>query len=132
MSHGHALTAGIVVLLLSGFLGCARQSAKAPPPTQKVEGVVLRKDGKPVAGGGVEFRHATKPEFVSLGEVGADGRFTLRTMGGVSDAAGAQEGEHTVTYTPASAKQEEMIPVTLSKKYMIKAGDNNITVTLED
>jgi hypothetical protein len=132
MAHRHALIAGLALLLISGFLGCARQTAKPPPPTQKVEGIVLRKDGKPVSGGGVEFRHATKPEFVSLGEVGPDGRFTLRTMGGISDAVGAQEGEHTVTYTPASAKQEEMIPVTLSKKYMIKAGDNEITVTLEN
>ncbi len=132
MARGHALTAGLVLLFLSGFLGCAGQPAKTPPPTQKVEGVVLRKDGKPVTGGGVEFRHVANPEFVSLGEVGADGRFTLRTMGGTTDTTGAQEGEHTVTFTPASAKQEEMIPVTLSKKYMIKAGDNNITVTLEN
>jgi len=132
MARGHTLIVGLALLLLSGFLGCARQTAKPPPPTQKVEGIVLRKDGKPVTGGGVEFRHATNPEFVSLGEVGADGRFTLRTMGGVSDAGGAQEGEHTVTYTPAASKQEEMIPVTLSKKYTIKAGDNNITVTLEN
>lgn len=132
MSHGRALTAGLVLLVLSGFLGCARQSVKAPPPTQKAEGVVLRKDGKPVTGGSVEFRHATNPEFVSLGNVGTDGRFTLRTMGGLSDAAGAQEGEHTVTYTPASAKQEEMIPITLSKKYVINSGENNITVTLEN
>jgi hypothetical protein len=132
MAHRHALIVGLALLLLSGFLGCARQTAKPPPPTQKVEGVVLRKDGKPVSRGGVEFRHATKPEFVSLGEVGADGRFTLRTMGGVSDAAGAQEGEHTVTYTPHAEKQEDIIPVTLSKKYVIKPGDNNITVTLEN
>jgi len=132
MAHGHALITGLALLLLAGFLGCARQTAKPPPPTQKAEGIVLRKDGKPVTGGSVEFRHATNPKFVSMGDVGADGRFTLRTMGGASDAAGAQEGEHTVTYTPASAKQEEMIPVTLSKKYVIKAGDNEITVTLEN
>ena len=132
MLRRSAVPTGLVFAVAALFLGCSRALVQAPPPTQKVEGVVLRKDGKPAGPGGIEFRHATKPEFVSLGDVDSEGKFTLRTMGGSQDAAGAQEGEHTVTYTPQSDKQELMIPVTLSKKYVIKSGDNNITVKLEN
>jgi hypothetical protein len=130
--HRFFLTA-TAVLLFSGLIsGCGSGQRVSPPPvTHKTEGVVLKKDGKPVTGGSVEFRHATMPEFVSLGDVGADGRFTLRTMGGNQDASGGQEGEHTVTYTPPLNAQGETNSIMLSKKYTIKSGDNNITVTLE-
>jgi len=132
MTRNHVWTAGFGMLLVTLFLGCGTGQQVAPPPqTHKTEGVVLKKDGKPVSGGSVEFRHATKPEFVSLGEVGQDGRFTLRTMGGSQDVSGGQEGEHTVTYTPTPNAQGETNPVMLLKTYMIKSGDNNITVTLE-
>ena len=132
MARCQVLTAGLSLLLLSGMLGCGSgQPAKAPPPTEKAGGIVLNKNGKPVSGGSVEFRHAAKPEFVSLGDVGPDGKFTLQTTGGAADAAGAQEGEHTVTYTPPLNDKGETEPITLSKKYTVKAGANNITVTLE-
>ena len=131
MARCRIFMAGFGLLLVASLLGCGGQQVKAPPPTHKTEGVVMQKNGKPVAGGSVEFRHAAKPEFVSLGEVGPDGRFTLRTMGGSQDTSGAQEGEHDVTYTPPLNAKGETDPMTLSKKYMIKSGDNNITVTLE-
>jgi len=130
--HYTALT-GIGSLLLSGLLlGCGSGQRLPPPPTtHKTEGVVLKKDGKPVSGGSIEFRHATNPELVSLGDVGEDGRFTLRTMGSSRDVSGGQEGEHTVTYTPPLNAKGETNSMMLSKKYVIKSGDNNITVTLE-
>ncbi len=131
MTRRCTVLTGLASLIFSLIFGCSSQRVEPPPPTQKVEGVVLRKDGKPAGPGAIEFRHAKNPEFVSLGDVGADGKFVLRTIGGRQDAAGAQEGEHTVTYTPSSEKQEQMIPMELSKKYVIKAGDNNLTVTLE-
>ncbi len=132
MARCQVLMAGLALLLGAGLFGCGSgQTAKAPPPTEKAAGIVLNKNGKPVTGGGIEFRHDTKPEFVSLSDVGPDGRFTLRTMGGTADAAGAQEGEHTVTYMPPLNANGETTPVILSKKYTIKAGANDITVTLD-
>lgn len=132
MARFHVWLAGFGMLLASALLGCGSgQRVAPPPPTHKTEGVVLKKDGKPVNGGSVEFRSVQTPEFVSLGDVGQDGRFTLRTMGGSQDVAGAQEGENTVTYTPPLNDKGETNPVVLTKTYAIKAGDNNITVTLE-
>ena len=127
-----AFRGGFGLFVLAAFIGCGNAEPVKAPPTNKVEGVVVRPNGKPALRGAIEFRHVAKPEFPSMGEVDADGRFSLRTIAGNNqNVVGAQEGEHTVTYTPTSEKQEEMIPVTLSKKYMVKAGDNNITVTLE-
>jgi hypothetical protein len=110
--------------------GCS--SEPPPPPTFKVEGRVVRKDNQPYIGGGyIEFRNVANPQHLSVGRIGDDGTFTLKTIAGNRSVAGAQAGAHTVTITPAGDGQM-MRAVQLKKRYSIRAGEaNTIVVKLE-
>jgi hypothetical protein len=123
-----SLCAGPVVLAVVLFAGCGGDVAK-DPTTHPVRGKVVDRSGKPLTAGSVEFRPVGKSEGNSFGEIQADGKFTLDTVTTKKKLKGAQEGEHEVMVIidPKGA----IPPVTLKKKYVIKPGDNDITVQLE-
>ena len=131
MARWHACIIGAGLLCLAGFLGCSGETIKAPP-TQRVQGMVLRKDGKPFPGGTIEFRSSNDPGIGTMGIIADDGSFTLQTISGNRQASeGIPEGEFTVTVTPKVNEKGETESQELSKPYTIKAGDTKITVTLE-
>jgi hypothetical protein len=107
-------------------------SEPPPPPTFKVEGRVVRKDSQPYTGGGyIEFRNVANPQHLSVGQIGDDGTFTLKTIAGNRSVEGAQAGAHTVTVTPAGDGQMTHA-MQLKKRYSISAGETNtIVVKLE-
>jgi hypothetical protein len=124
------LAAAITGLGLAGLPGCT--SEPAAPPTYKVEGNVVHKNNKAYTGGGlIEFRNARNPQNSTLGQIGEDGSFTLKTIVGNHSVLGAQDGEHTVTITPAGDGQK-MHAMQLKTRYTVKAGETNtIVVKLE-
>jgi hypothetical protein len=111
---------------LAAFSGC---NSEAPPPaTFKVEGKVVRKDNQAYTGGGhIEFRNAVNPQHGSFGQIGVDGSFTLATIVGNRKVAGAQEGEHSVTVTPAGDGQMTKA-LQLKTHYTVKAVETNTLV----
>jgi hypothetical protein len=122
----------LLLVLVVVFLGMPACSTESGPPTFRVNGKIVRKDGKPYTGKGhVEFRLAAQPQHASFGMVEEDGSFTLKTIVGNRSVAGAQEGEHTVTFTPPGDGQQ-LRSVTLKTHYTVKAGDaNTLIVKLE-
>jgi hypothetical protein len=115
---------------LATLPGCT--SEPPPPATFKVEGKVVRKDNKAYTGGGhIEFRNATHPQHGSFGQIGDDGSFTLKTIAGNRSVDGAQEGEHSVTITPAGDGQMTKA-MQLKTRYTVRASETNtIVVKLE-
>lgn len=91
-------------------------------PTAKVRGRVLTCEGKPATGGVVEFwpidapdktgRRPGNPGQVSRGTVGADGTFTLVSIGiqGAKDTDGAVTGPQRVTFKMPPTKRPVMTP----------------------
>lgn len=76
---------------LSGVAGC---SGEAIYPAS---GKVTFADGKPLAGGEVEFRSTVNPLMIARGFVGEDGAFRLSTR---ETGDGALVGEHEVAVHP--------------------------------
>jgi hypothetical protein len=122
-----AIFAGLGAVSLSG---CGTDSTT--PLTFRVDGKVVRNDNTPYTGGGhIEFRNTANPQHTSLGQIGEDGSFTLKTIAGSRSLDGAQEGEHRVTVTPAGDGQKTRA-MQLKKRYAIVAGETNtIVVRLE-
>ena len=131
MARWRSHFAGAAFVFLSALLGCGGETVTALP-TQKIEGAVVQKNGKPFPGGTIEFRNAKDPSFGTMGKVTEDGAFTLNTIAGNRQTAGGiPEGDYTVTVTPTPNAKGETQPQTLTKPYAIRAGDTKITVTLE-
>jgi|ERR1043166_4909142 hypothetical protein len=118
-------------LLLAFLAGCP--SGPPPPTTHKVEGSVVRKDGKPFTGGGhIEFINVANPQHRSFGTLDSEGAFTLRTIAGTQNIEGAQEGDHSVTIMLAEGDGKNPQRIELKKRYTIQAGEvNTIVVRLE-
>jgi hypothetical protein len=115
-----------LVVVVLGMPACS--SEPPAPPTFRVDGKIVRKDGKPYTGGGsVEFRLAAHPQHGGFGVVADDGTFTLKTIAGNRSVEGAQEGEHTVTFRPRGDGQDSR-SVTLKTRYSVKAGDTNTLI----
>ena len=120
MRYVGAVGCGLLVLLT----GCGRPDVKLAPVTGRV---FYR--GQPLAGGTIVFtpdadRGGSGP--LACGEIGADGRYTLRT----GDEAGAVPGWHKVTV--AGGRDDTLLP----RKYSdpegsgqgreVKAGQGNV------
>ena len=122
------IAATTTALALAAISGCGSDS---PPPTFKVEGRVVRKDEQPYTGRGyIEFRNVANPQHLSVGQIGDDGSFTLKTIAGNRSVEGAQPGEHTVTIAPAGDGQRTQA-VRLKTRYTVRSGANALVVKLE-
>ena len=129
------MRAAVVLVLLSilfwPLVGC-KQDQERPPTTHKVEGKVVYRDGKAfTTGGAIEFRHETVDGAASRGTIKPDGTFDLYTMTAQNKLPGAQEGSHIVTIFPTTTDKTAQ-PISVKKKYVIVAGDNSVTVQLND
>ena len=74
--------------------GCGEEYGESRPALQPVKGQVLL-DGKPLTAGEVVL---VSPKYASehSGDIGSDGRFTIKT----GDAEGAPEGDYRVRIDP--------------------------------
>ncbi len=127
-----------VILGLSGA-GCAppEKPTVPAPALHPVSGKVLS-DGRPLAGGVVEFRleKQTAQGFTSLGKIEKDGSFTLQTMVNEAQVPGAQAGSHLVIVFPPMGDQVNpaeghIEPIVLPNLYTVKEGqENKFTLTV--
>ncbi len=93
----------VAVLFSAAQLGCKADPYKLAPVT----GTVTSCEGKPAAGGVVVFAPVDNPDVTgrksgnpgreARGEVGADGTFTLTTIG-IPPRRGAVTGPHRITF----------------------------------
>jgi hypothetical protein len=108
-------------LALAGIAGCG-----AGVKTYPVKGKVVFKGGKPVPDGRVQFQSTDDPKVRALGDIGADGSFSLTTYVGGKNVAGAVAGSHTVTVElerPAAV-------VALPKPLIVKPEDNDFPIEI--
>ena len=141
MSHVRLGAVGLspvaVALLLSAAClsgtGCAARKPSAPAPkTFPVTGKVVTKDGKPVAGGMVEFQSKANNQLSVTSEIKPDGTFSLISRRDGEQFPGATEGEYQVTlFPPMSASQSEA-PKTLKETYKVEPKENALTLTAPD
>jgi hypothetical protein len=121
-------------LLLAALFagGCGGQPAREQLTTHAVSGVVQAKDGKPFAGGAIQFQNVDDPNLASLGEIASDGKFTLRTnLADGTKVAGAVAGNYRVTvFPPADAPQTAAIH-SPPQTYRVEAGANQLTIQLD-
>ena len=122
--------------LLFVVFGC---SGSKPHPmaakTVPVSGRLVDSQGAPISKGMVEFRSSEDPEKRAIGEVGADGRFSLYMIVDSQKLNGALPGQYDVSFIPFSQDQvteaSNSGPKTLKKKYVVAAGEETLEVKLE-
>lgn len=124
-------------VLVAG-VGCSENRTAPTPEAPKygVKGKVVYRDGSPMPGGVIEFRSTKDPTVTTLGQIQADGTFTLISISDKQNSSGALEGPHTVTITPKLAgdqtAQPILEPITLPRPYTVKAEDqNDFTITID-
>lgn len=106
-------------------LGCG--GARLPnPPTLPARGAVLGADGKPLTGGTVELRASTPNAPTVIGEIQADGTFTLATVFDGRRVEGAPEGEYRATVFPPMGRDQSVRPIRLTATLTVKAGAANV------
>jgi hypothetical protein len=113
--------------------GCGQAAPAVPDPvTHAVSGVVLGKDGRPIAGGAIQFRQVGDTNQTSLGDIKPDGAFTLRTV--LADGRklpGAVAGTYEVTiFPPMNAPQGQPV-LSCKQTYRVEAGENQLTIQLD-
>lgn len=115
-------------LMIALFTSCTKPGDI--PPTHKVEGKVIDKDGKPYsAGGAIIFHHDTQDHITAGGEIKADGTFMLQSTFGFTKVPGAVEGAYRVTIIPKSPGVATP-PVSLQKKHVVEPRDNHLTIEI--
>lgn len=130
------MRAGLVLagITLTILVGCNANQLKEPiPSTHKAGGIVILADGKPFTKGGtISFQHddETKRGVTTSAAIKSDGEFELTSVTARHSLPGAQEGSYRVTILPNSPDQSAM-PIQLDKKYVVKVGDNRLTVKIE-
>lgn len=83
----------VLTATLSFTVGCGSTDRLEP-----VSGVVMFADGRPVAGGVVEFKPIASTGRAARGAIGPDGRFELKS----GSAPGARAGRYQVAVVQAS------------------------------
>lgn len=129
------LSVGLLIAFVANVAGCSRAGPK-PPKTYPVKGKVLYEDGRPYGPGMIEFRSKSQP-IIAIGEIQADGSFTLNTLNDREKLSGAIEGDCVVALIPpqpadrANRKGSVPMPITLPETYAIKPQQNDFAITLK-
>lgn len=134
---GMARFSRVLVLLAVVSLGAGGCGGDGQdhPDTYPVTGTVVAADGKPVAGGMIEFRSTVGKPLSALGVIGPDGTFELATMSGNRKLPGAVAGSHQVTVIPPALDTQDVQstaePVNLRAPVEVRGdGENHFTIKL--
>ena len=124
----------IIGMLAIGLLGCSTPTdTRQAPKTVPVKGKVVDKSGKPTAVTGmVSFHLKSDGTVMAKSRIGEDGSFELQTLFNDDKIPGAAVGSHEVVVRPPSGDQTQggaISPITIGIME-VKAGDNNLTVTV--
>ena len=128
-----ARSGALAVLVVCLAAGCSSGKRKEIPATHPVSGKVTYKDGKPVAGGVINFQPVSGDTQTSTAaEIQSDGSFTLFTNSDKERVEGAPPGEYQVTVTPPQGgEQANLPPVTLNKTCKVPEGGTTFTFTID-
>ena len=85
--------------------------------------------GKPLSSGMVRLHMAENR--LAMAMIQPDGSFALYSLTAQHRVTGAEAGLYTILIYPKSEDQN-VIPYTLSKKYTVAAGENNLTIVLDE
>jgi hypothetical protein len=119
-----------VAVVIACGSGCS--SGPAPLKTYPVRGQVILKGGQPLAGGVVEFHSSSEPSLTTLGDIEADGKFTLRTLFQGQNLPGAVPGGYEVTvFFPTDGDLRATASVQLPQPYTIEAKENQFNIEVE-
>lgn len=124
----------LLLLAVAVTAGCGSRPS-TDPKTYPARGKVVSTNGQPAfVGGLVEFRSTTQPHNAS-GLIGADGSFTLGTVGDRDRLPGAVEGTFQVTLLPKLGDQTAgpagQQPYTLPQPVTVKPdAGNDFTLTV--
>ncbi|SIO60750.1 hypothetical protein SAMN05444166_6509 [Singulisphaera sp. GP187] len=100
--RSQAVLAGLPVVLVLGLTGCGGQtSAIEPEPLYVTKGKVELADGSPLSSGKIEFLPLKARVAETIGEIGPDGGFTLKTND-VDQNEGAAPGEYKIRIVPGA------------------------------
>lgn len=112
---------------LSIVVGCGPKIPKCYP----VSGKVMWKGGKSFKAGTITFLHKAEPEIIAIGEIGADGSFTVSTKMFGQSKDGAPEGEYTVMVEDPAKNvapdgQMQIKPIlAMNSSYKVEAKESN-------
>jgi hypothetical protein len=118
----------LTMLMVMIAAGCAGTKA---PKTYTAKGKIVYTDGKPLAGGLIQFEPDKDAGASIYGEVGPDGTFSLYTLFDGQKVSGAVEGKYSVLVVPPIAASQAVQPVTLPDRYTVQPHDGNeFTITI--
>jgi hypothetical protein len=113
-------------------VGCGSRGS-TDPKTYAVTGTVQYQNGSPFPGGLIEFRSTTQAGN-ALGNIAADGSFSLHTLHNRKRLVGAAEGTYQVTITPRMGQDQTTsgvpIPIELQDTFTVKPEANKFTITI--
>jgi hypothetical protein len=96
-----------------------------------VEGRVAYENGKPVAGGAIQFIPLKDLALTISGKIDGDGNFSLQTIKEGTAKPGAPEGEYRVTIVPSVPSRRQRIqPYTLAKTERVGARVNQFAFAI--
>jgi hypothetical protein len=122
---------GLLPVFCFCLLGCNHKPSSLPK-TYSVTGLVVYKDGKPVAGGSIFFRSVTDTSFAASGDIDKDGKFSLSTVKDNEKVRGVPEGEYRVTVQPPIPPDQRTAPaIDLPQTFKVGAKDNQFTIEVE-
>lgn len=124
---GRSVLALFVVILASG---CSTEPPVNLPATFPVVGKVLFADGQPLPGGAVQFQSTTDTKTTALGEIAADGSFTLTLYEEGQKLPGTIVGPHRVTVIPPMDDSQTAVPLELPEPFTVEPRENEFTITL--
>lgn len=115
-------------VVLAAVLGCSNQ--EPVPTTFPVTGSVSFTNGKPYAGGTIQFRLDKNQELTVTGKIEENGTFSLYTIKGKQRIEGAPPGSYEVMIAPAIGKDRKMpfLPFFLPKNYQVQERENHFKI----
>lgn len=114
--------------VIGAFLGCGSKPLNLPA-TYPVRGTVVAADGKPLTGGAIRLTSNDKDRYEATGEIGADGKFELRTIAQGERLTGAVAGPHRAVVLP-DGKPGDILPAIELKEVTVEAKENDLKITL--
>jgi hypothetical protein len=123
-------SATLLLAILLLILGCQRTVVYIPQ-TQEMRGYVSFKDGKPVTGGVIEFRHLRDPSLRAVGTIQRDGSFELKTLAADRQLNGIPPGRYEVLVAPPPEMGQTHSPYKFPKPIEIDANQKEIRLEIE-
>jgi hypothetical protein len=122
---GRALACAVVLI---GVLaaGCSEPL----PAMYPAEGRIKLADGSTPDGGAIQFLPKGGAGHAAIGEVSADGTFSLATIIGNRRGEGALPGSYQVTFLPAGRNNQPVAPVLMPDTVTVEAKPNTFELRL--